>query len=56
MTRPKKYKISIMDDELKILKSVMRKKKIAKAVRTDARLSLIWMRHMAKFLPMNSLL
>ena len=27
MARPKKYKISLTDDELKILKSVMRKKK-----------------------------
>ena len=33
MARPKKYKISLTDDELKILKSVMRKKKTTKTVR-----------------------
>lgn len=32
------------------------KRKHQKQFGTDARLSLIWMRHMAKFLPMNSLL
>ena len=33
MARPRKYKISLTDDELKILKSVMRKKKTSKTVR-----------------------
>ncbi len=33
MARPKKYKISLTDDELKMLKSVMRKKKTSKTVR-----------------------
>ena len=33
MARPKKYKISLTDDELKMLKSVMHKKKTSKTVR-----------------------
>ena len=33
MARPKKYIISLTDDELKTLKSVMRKKQITKTVR-----------------------
>ena len=33
MARPKKYKIPLTDDELKILKSVMRKKETTKTVR-----------------------
>ena len=38
MARPKKYKISLTDDELKILKSVMRKKKTTKTVRNRCRI------------------
>lgn len=56
MAKPKKYKISLTDNKLKILKSVLYKKKTKKTFGTDARLSLIWMKNMAKFLPMNSLL
>jgi len=33
MARPKKYKISLTDDELKMLKSVIHKKKTTKTVR-----------------------
>ena len=33
MARPKKYNISLTDDELKELKSVMRKKQTTKTVR-----------------------
>mgnify|MGYP000597457174 CR=1 FL=1 len=33
MAKPKKYKISLTDDELKMLKSVMRKNKTTKTVR-----------------------
>lgn len=33
MARPKKHKISLTDDELKMLKSVMQKKKTTKTVR-----------------------
>lgn len=39
--KTKKYNISLTDDELKELKSVMRKSKQPKLFETDARLSLI---------------
>lgn len=35
MTKPKKYNISLMDDELKMLKSIMHKQQ--KLFRTDVR-------------------
>ena len=55
MARPRKYNISLTDDEVKKLKSIMHKNKHQKQFGTDARLFLIWMMHMAKSLPMNSL-
>lgn len=38
MARPKKCKISLTDDELNILKSVMRKQKATKTVRNRCRM------------------
>lgn len=40
MARPKKYKISLTDDELKMLKSVMHKKKTSKTVRNRCQIIL----------------
>ena len=50
MARPRKYVIKLTDDELKTLKSIIRKKVIhLKLFEADARLLLIWMRLMGKY-------
>ena len=55
MARPKKYKIKLTDDELKELKSVIRKNKTSKTIKhpkqsdADARLLLTWMSPTEKY-------
>ena len=49
MARPRKYVIKLTDDELKTLKSIIRKSIHLKLFEADARLLLIWMRLMGKY-------
>lgn len=56
MARPRKYNISLTDDEVKKLKSIMHKKQTSKTVRNRCQILLdLDDAHMAKSLPMNSL-
>lgn len=55
MARPKKYNISLTDDELKELKSVMCKKQTTKTVRNRCQIIIDLDEAHGKFLPMHSL-
>lgn len=54
MARPKKYKIELTDEELKSLKSVIRKNKISKTIRCRRQIIMTWMSLTEKYCPMSS--
>ncbi len=49
MARPRKYVIKLTDDELKTLKSIIRRANTSKTIRSRCQILLILMRLMGKY-------